>query len=102
MFELDPDSVAELKEIGDQNLSSAVERVLADPSGRREPRHSHTRRFLNPRRYVRVARDERVWEFKTNHWRALFITVDGKNGRGVFFVSVKGKRFWSMSDCPWH
>jgi hypothetical protein len=102
LFELDPQSEAELEKIGDPNLRRAVERVLADPAGQREPRHNHTRRFLNPRRYVKIGSNERVWEFKTNHWRALFITVEHEGHRLLVFVPVKKRGFWSMSDCPWH
>ena len=103
MFQLDPDSRNELEEIGDDNLRAAVERVLRDPSGQREPRHNYTRRFRNPSRYVRVARDETVYEFKPSRWRGLFVTAEGESGkRGLFFIPIRRRRFWTMSDCPWH
>jgi hypothetical protein len=104
LFQLDPDSRAELDELDDEALATIVERVLADPSGRREPQHNYTRRFQNAKRYVKgLAKDEKVWELKPNHWRALFVTLETDDGRkGLFFLPVKGTRFWTMSDCPWH
>ena len=107
MFALDPASQAELDEIDDDQLRRAVDRVLADPSGRRQPQHNYTRRFRNPRRYVKVAKSDAVWEFKPSRWRGLFVTAertggDGATHRLLVFVQVKGRRFWSMADCPWH
>ncbi|MGK2936926.1 MAG: hypothetical protein ACSLFR_03840 [Solirubrobacteraceae bacterium] len=102
MLPLDPASRAELDAIGDEHLTRAVERVLADPSGRREPRHNYTRLFRNPRAYVSVRSGERVWEFRTNHWRALFVLVDRDGRSGIFFVPIRGKRFLTMGEAPWH
>jgi hypothetical protein len=104
LYKLDPESRAELDAIGDARLTTTVERVLADPSGRREPQHNYTRRFQNPRRHVKgLAKGEKVWELKPNHWRALFITFETADGaKGLFFLPVKGARFWTMSECPWH
>lgn len=101
MLPLDAGSQAELQKIGDANLTRAVARVCADPSGQREPRHSFTRRFRNTSKYVDTkGRD--VWEFKTAKWRGLFFIAKGKKGEGIFFMRVKGTRFMTLGDCPWH
>jgi hypothetical protein len=99
---LDPDSRAELGALGDEHLVQIIDRILDDPSGRRQPLHNYTRLFRNPRRYVRVARDERVWELRTSSWRGLFVLIGLPEGRGIFFIPVRDKRFWTMSECPWH
>jgi hypothetical protein len=102
LLELDPDSEAELEAIDDDGLREKVRRVCADPSGQRQPRHNFTRKFREPKKYVKSG-DRAVFEFKPSGWRGLFVIgeKDG-NAKGVFFIPVKGKRFWSMSDCPWH
>ena len=101
MLELDPASEAELTEIDDEALALAVERVCADPSGQREPGHNYARRFRNASKYVNVG-DRDVWEFKTSKYRGLFSIAKGSDHRGIFFIPVKGKRFMTMAECPWH
>ena len=100
MLELDPASEAELAELDDDALRRAVERVCADPSGQREPKHSYTRRFRNTTKYVDT-RGRDLWEFKTSKYRGLFFIAKGKR-EGIFFVPVKGRRFMSLGECPWH
>jgi len=107
LYDLDPESAEELTRLNDSQLASAVMRVRQDPSGRREPQHRFVEKFQNPRRYIKVAKGATIWEFKTNQWRALFERVeargrDGKLHRRMFFFPVRGRRFWSMSECPWH
>lgn len=98
---LDPGSVAELKEIGNEALSAAVARVCADPSGQLEPRHNYARRFRNASKYVDPG-DRDLWEFKPSKWRGLFVIAEGPTGAGIFFLPVKKKRFMTLGDCPWH
>lgn len=102
MLRLDPDSEAELERIGDKGLERALNLVRADPSGRGTPGHRYTRKFRNPARYV-DARGRDVWEFKPSRWRGLFL-IASKEGEdvGMFFLPVKGKRFWTVKECPWH
>jgi hypothetical protein len=102
VLQLDPDSEAELEAIGDDGLREKVARVCADPSGQRQPRHNYTRRFRNAKKYVKSGGRD-VWEFKPSGWRGLFVIAkkDDK-AKGIFFLPVNGKRFMSMSKCPWH
>jgi hypothetical protein len=102
LLKLDPDSEAELEAIGNDDLTAKVARVCADPSGQREPRHNFARRFRNAKKYAKAGGRD-VWEFKPSGWRGLFVIAkkDG-NAKGIFFLPVKGKRFMSMSECPWH
>jgi hypothetical protein len=101
LLPLDPESAAELEEIGDRQLTDAVDRVRKDPSGQREPRHKYARRFRNTSKYVDT-RGRDVWEFKTSKYRALFIVAKGREREGIFFIRVKGKRFMTLGECPWH
>jgi hypothetical protein len=117
VFELDPASQVELDEfcagLSERQanyLRLAVERVCRDPSGRRQPTHRYTRPFANAQRYVPNLPDElKVWEFKTNHYRALFVTaeveVDGRTHRHLSFLPIGGRgggsRFLRPVDCPW-
>lgn len=102
MHALDPGSEEELARIDAPQLTRAVRRVQADPGGRGQPGHPYTRKFQNPRAYVDVRRGEKVWEFSTNHYRALFVTFATEGKRGIFFIPVRGRRFWTMGECPWH
>lgn len=114
MFELDPESRAELDEfctgLSDSQatyLRAVIDRVCADPSGRRQPRHSFTRPFQNPQAYVpNLPSDLKVWELKTNRYRGLFVTaeveVKGVTHRRLAFVSVGGRRFMLAAEAPWH
>ena len=101
LLELDPASEDELAELDDSQLAQAVQRVCHDPSGRREPRHNYTSRFRNPSRYVKTG-DRDVWEFKTSKYRGLFVIAEGETARRLYFLPVKGKRFMSLGECPWH
>lgn len=101
MLDLDPASEAELRQIDNAALIRAVERVRADPSGQREPRHNYTRRFHNTTKYVDTkGRD--LWEFKPSKWRGLFLIAKGPTREGIMFLAVKGKRFMTLNECPWH
>src|SRR5438132_14425017 len=87
-----PDSQADL-------LRSQVDRVCADPSGRRPPPHRLTRPFRTARRYVRgLESGQSVFEFKTNHVRGLFVVDNGS--RTIVFAPVKGRRFFRAADAP--
>lgn len=101
MLDLDPASEAELKKVDDAALTRAVERVRADPSGRREPGHRYTCRFHNTTKYVDTGGRD-LWEFRPSKWRGLFVIVKGASTQGVMFLPVKGKRFMTLSECPWH
>lgn len=101
MLELDPDSAAELATIGDAALRRIVERVLADPTGQREPRHNYTRKFRNASRYAKVGNRE-AWEFCPSKWRGLFVIATRGRAQRLYFLPVKGKRFMSLGECPWH
>jgi hypothetical protein len=90
-----------LTAIDDEALTRAVDRVRIDPSGQREPRHRYTRRFHSTTRYVNAGGRD-LWEFRTGKWRGLFVLVEGKSGRGLFFVPIKGTRFMTLAECPWH
>jgi hypothetical protein len=100
LLPLDLGSEAELQEIGDASLIEIVDRVRADPSGRKEPQHPYTRKFRNPGKYANVG-DRNVFEFKPSKWRGLFVIAAGEN-EGLFFVPIKGKRFMTLGECPWH
>lgn len=112
MHVLDPASKEELDRLcaeggdSEERLRQAVKRVCADPSGRREPHHNFTKPFHNPRRYVKVGKHVKVIEFKSNQWRGLLqlveVTKNGKTHRLVFFNPIKGQRFFSADQCPWH
>jgi hypothetical protein len=78
-----------------------IRRVCADPSGRREPRHRYVRGpFRNAERYLgrRMPSEAKVWELKTNHARGLFVT----DPPFLAFLPVRGKRFMTADECPWH
>jgi hypothetical protein len=82
-------------------LREVVRRVCADPSGRREPRHNYVRGpFRNAERYLgrRMPAGTKVWELKTNHVRGLFIT----DHPYIAFLPVRGKRFMTADEAPWH
>jgi hypothetical protein len=101
LLELDPASEVELAQIADVQLVRAVERVRRDPSGRREPRHTYTRRFRNPSRFLKTG-DRDVWEFRTSKYRALFVIAAGSEEQRIYFLPIKGKRFMTLGECPWH
>ena len=112
MYELDPDSAAELDAICEADakkgeaLRACVERVCADPSGRRQPTHRYTKPFHNAKKYVEVGEGEKVWEFCPNQWRGLFMLfeeeVDGETHRLLAFSPINGKRFFNKGEAPWH
>lgn len=112
MPDLDPESAAELDqlctELGKpgQQLRAAVNRVCANPSGQRDPRHRFTKKFHSADRYVSVAKGAKVMEFTTNQWRGLFqlveIEKDEVSHRLLVFIPVHGRRFFTVKDCPWH
>lgn len=101
MLELDPASEAELEAVGDEALTRIVSRVRADPTGQREPRHSYTRKFRNPAKYIDVG-DRDVWEFCPSKWRGLFVIATGTHGGRIYFLPIKGTRFMTLNECPWH
>jgi hypothetical protein len=98
---LDPASEQELVDIGDDALRDAVERVCADPSGQREPRHKDANKFRNASRYVNVG-DRDIWELRTSKYRGLFVIAKGSKKDGIFFIPIKGTRFMTLGACPWH
>lgn len=116
MYELDPDSAAELDELCRKNpkaekLRDAVERVCANPSGQFQPKHKFSQKFKNAKKYVTVAPGATVWEFKPNQWRGLYMTVEdeieNENGekqtiRLLVFIPIKGRRFLTVGEAPWH
>lgn len=112
MHDLDPESAEELEQLCEalgkpgEKLRRDVERVCANPSGQRNPRHRLTKKFHSAHRLVPVAKGAKVMEFATNHWRGLFQLVEikkaGKTHRLLVFIPVKGRRFIPVSDCPWH
>jgi hypothetical protein len=118
LFALDPGSKEELDAFCEgisksqaDYLRGVVERVLQDPSGMRQPTHHYTRQFHNAGDYVpNLPADLKVWELKTNRFRALFTTAVVKRGktthRRLSFLAIggrgKGRRFLFAEDCPWH
>jgi len=112
LYELDPESVEELDHLCEtlgskaEQLKRAVGRVCADPSGQRNPRHSFTKKFRSPWNYAAGAKKDDVTEFTTNQWRGLFRLLedenDGKPVRMLAFLAIKGRRFFTVKDCPWH
>ena len=109
MFKLSPDSQAALdafcESLGDNQaraLRGAIDRVRADPSGRRNPQHHYTQKFRDPAKYLgrKLPKGTNVWEFKPSRYRALFLT-DSESGNMVF-LAVRGQRFFTADDCPWH
>jgi len=40
----------------------------------------------------------KVWEFCPSRYRGLFITSD----EYVIFLKVRGRRFMTTDECPWH
>jgi hypothetical protein len=106
LLRLSPESEKELEafsaglQSGEVNsLRRYIERVCADPSGMREPRHNYTRRFANPEKYAgRLPRNIKVFEFRPPGFRGLYITDDPY----LIFLKVRGKRFRTADDCPWH
>jgi hypothetical protein len=101
LLELDPASQAELEAIGDEALTRIVARVCADPSGQHEPRHSYTRKFRNASKYANVGNRD-VWEFCPSKWRGMFMIASGKRGGRIYFLEIKGTRFMTLGECPWH
>ena len=83
-----------------QKFRVVIARVCADPSGRRHPQHSYAKPFHRPERYLGRAlpAGTKVWELKTNHQRGLFITDEP----WIVFLDVRGKRFMTADECPWH
>jgi hypothetical protein len=81
-------------------LRRQVEQVCTDPGGKREPTHRLTRPFHPGGKLSILPKDQKAFEFVTNHCRALFL-IDNK-ARVLTFVAIKGKRFMSMAECPWH
>lgn len=112
MHDLDPESAEELSQLCEtlgkpgEQLRRAVARVCADPSGQRNPRHSYTKTFHSPWRYVNVGKKVKVMEFTTSRWRGLFQLAeaekDGTIHRLLVFIPIKGRRFFTVKDCPWH
>lgn len=94
------DFCADLSESQATYLRAAVQRVCENPSGRGDPSHSFTQKFREPRRYLgnRLPAGTTVLEFKPNQYRGLFIVKDDK----VAFLPMKGRRFTTVKDCPWH
>ncbi len=45
-------------------------------------------------------------EFTTSRWRGLFQLAeaekDGTIHRLLVFIPIKGRRFFTVKDCPWH
>lgn len=81
-------------------LREAVQRVCQDPAGRGNPGHPYTRKFTDPERYVgkKLPAGTKVWEFKPNQYRGLFVT----KGDFIAFLPVRGNRFMTVKECPWH
>jgi len=113
LHKLDPASEAELaklcEELGAQGkqLRAAVEMVCENPSGRRQPQHRFTQKFNHPREFIKVSKGTTVWEFKPNQWRGLFVLAEkpmanGQSARLIAFVPIRGKRFLTVDECPWH
>ena len=112
MPDLDPESAAELQRLCEElgkpaeQLRAAVERVCANPSGQRNPRHHFTKKFHSAHRYVPVAKGATVMEFTTNQWRGLFQLVEFEKDeivhRLLVFIPIRGQRFLSVKECPWH
>jgi hypothetical protein len=112
VHDLDRESAEELERLcealGKQGvkLRSDVERVCANPSGQRNPRHRFTKKFHSAHRIVSVAKGAKVMEFTTNQWRGLFQLVefekDGTTHRLLVFIPIKGRRFFTLDNCPWH
>jgi len=110
--DLDPESAEELDHLCEtlgkpgEKLRQDVERVCENPSGQRNPRHRFTKKFHSAHRYVQVSKGAKVMEFTTNQWRGLFQLVEVEKGGTVHsllvFIPVKGQRFFSADDCPWH
>lgn len=78
-----------------------IRRVCADPSGRRQPTHRYVQGpFRGVERYLGrpLPAGTKVWELKTNHHRGLFITDEPF----IVFLPVRGKRFMTADECPWH
>jgi hypothetical protein len=110
--DLDPESAAELDQLckilgkSAEQLRAAVDRVCANPSGQRQPRHRYTKKFHSAHRYVNVAKGATVLEFTTNQWRGLFQLVEFEKNktvhRLVVFIPIKGSRFFTVDNCPWH
>ena len=114
MFQLSSKSKAALDEfcetLGENQASflrEVVDKIAADPWGKRHPQHNFTRRFHTPEAYVDVKLPEgvQVGELKTTSFRALFLTQTvEKQGRShgfIIFLPVNGKRFFSFEDAPW-
>jgi hypothetical protein len=107
LLRLSPESEKELEAFsarlrpGDaKSLKRSIERVCADPSGMREPRHHFTRRFVDYETYTgkRLPRDIKVYEFRPPGFRGLYI-IDRPY---MIFLKVRGRRFRTADDCPWH
>jgi hypothetical protein len=94
------DFCTSLSESQAELLRSQIAQVSADPSGRRAPQHRLTRPF-RPTGKLALPKGQRAFEFKTNHVRGLFI-VDTVLRELVFIPVVKGRRFVTAAEAPWH
>jgi hypothetical protein len=117
LYELDPDSRAALDEFcadltpkQADYLRTVVTRICDDPSGHRQPTHSFTRPFHNAERYVgKLPPELKVWELKTNRYRALFYTAEveksGTTHRRLVLLPIrgrgKGRRLLHAAEAPW-
>lgn len=112
MHDLDRESAEELAQLCEtlgkqgEKLRADVERVCANPSGQQNPRHRFTKKFHSAHRTVSVAKGAKVMEFTTNQWRGLFQLVEFEKGgtthRLLVFIPIKGRRFFTLDNCPWH
>lgn len=81
-------------------LKRQVEQVCTDPGGRRDPTHRLTRPFHPTGKLSFLPKGQKAFEFVANHCRGIFL-VDNE-ARVLTFIPVKGRRFLSMTECPWH
>jgi hypothetical protein len=114
VYELDPESNAALEEFCARltpqqadYLRTVVRRICEDPSGRRHPTHNYTRPFRRRKIQELVgSRPLKVWELKTNRYRALFFVADFEKGsrryRQLRLIPVGGRRIMFPEECPWH
>lgn len=110
MYQLDDESAAELAALGDDAsvdaLRAAIDRICADPSGRRNPQHHFTKKFHKARKYVKIPAEMSAWELTHSKWRGVFVIVETEKGgethRLIAFVPIRGKRFLTVQDAPWH
>lgn len=113
MFELGPESKAELDEFcadlkpGEaKSLRQAIDRVKQDPWGYGIPGHRYTKPHHPDKRYLHMPSGTRVLELKVGNFRGLFTTTVVKRGdreyRRIDFVRIRGRRFMTAGDAPWH